>query len=236
MKSVDLAYWIGVVQTDGYFKKYFPKNRVKPVYSMVLHVGHCSMPMLVKFREISKRIFIIKGSTYRFNRDNSIAFKFGINKFITLFEELNIDFSDPPKPPKWIVNDSSFFGAYLAGVIDGDGDVRIRRPRYPQCVIRINSGSFAEDLLSSIKSKLNINASISKKFNENIYQGRKISGYGYRLEFCVSSKNFEFFEQYVLDNIALTYKKDKIQNFLNLRKNTKHLNNKIEDKEVLRRL
>ena len=226
MKLIDLAYWVGVVQTDGYHKKYLPKNRNKIRNSIVLDVNPRSLPMLLKFRGISRKLFPINGSTYNIRNGSSVAFKFGINKLLPLFEELEIDFSDPPKPPKWIVGDSAFFGAYLAGVIDGDGDVRIRRPQYPQCVIRINSGSFAEELLNSIKYKLNVGASILKQYNENTYKSRKISGYSYRLEFCVSSKNFDFFEKHVLDHIALDYKRDKIKNYIYCRKNTKHLNKK----------
>ena len=127
------------------------------------------------------------------------------------------------------MEDCAFFGAYLAGVIDGDGDIRLKIPQYPQCVIRINSGFYAENLLYSLKSKLNINTSILKQYNENTYEDRKISGYSYGLEFCVSSKNCDFFERYVLDNMSLFYKKDKITNHINFQNNAKHLNKKFRD-------
>ena len=227
MECEDLAYWVGVAQTDGYHKKYLPKNQNNVTHSMVLHVGFCSIPMLIKFREISRSLFQIKGSTYSVNGNNSLVFKFGITRLLNLFNELDIIFSDTPQPPLWVMKNSTFFGAYLAGIIDGDGDVRIKRPRYPQCAIRINSGSPANHLLSAIKSKLGIGASLSTNHRDTVYQGRRIIGRSHRLEFYVSSKNIDFFERYVLDHLAMGYKRKKIRDYVQVRKITKHLNKKI---------
>jgi len=50
MNSENLAYWLGVAQTDGYLKKQFVKSRNLLRYLVVLDVGFRSLPMLKKFR------------------------------------------------------------------------------------------------------------------------------------------------------------------------------------------
>ncbi|MBT4539653.1 hypothetical protein HOI26_00295 [Candidatus Woesearchaeota archaeon] len=220
MNSENLAYWLGVAQTDGYLKKQFVKSRNLLRYLVVLDVGFRSLPMLKKFRNVSDEIFGVKGTIWENKKRNTIEYKFGAKNLLPIFDKLKIDFSDPPKPPRWVLNNEQYFGAYLAGVIDGDGDVRIRRPKYPQCVLRITSGKPATELMDAIKQILNIGASQSISYNNSIYQGRRISGKSYRLEFCVSSKNSNFFKDYVAHNMALKYKRDRIINYISNRQNS----------------
>jgi hypothetical protein len=136
-----------------------------------------------------------------------------VNSFLSLFEELDISFKDPPKPPNWAKNE--LFGAYLAGLIDGDGDVRITRPKYPQCVIRISSSKKQADLKEFIEKIMNCKVSINNHFRETKIGERTIKGRWSTLEFYVSSRNKEFIMKYVLPNIALEYKKNKILEYVN---------------------
>ncbi|MBI4152551.1 hypothetical protein HY495_02470 [Candidatus Woesearchaeota archaeon] len=214
MDSPDLAYWVGVIQTDGYFKKQFVKSEGVTRYLIRLNVGYSSIEMLDKFRSLSQLLFSIKGNTWHNTKRNDITFQFGAKNLMGLFSSLDIDFSDPPKPPLWILGRKEFFGAYLAGVIDGDGDVSIRRPIYPQCAVRINSGSPCNALALGIQQFMNVGVSIHFKSNISFLNGRKIMGSGYVLEFYISPKNFCFFLEYVLKEMAITRKSLKIKGYV----------------------
>lgn len=217
MKSIDLAYWIGVAQTDGYFKRYYYKKKKVFRHLVSLNVGYPSIPMLEKFRTISQNIFKLKGSTWHNVKNATVEYKIGAKNLLPIFNQLNIDFSDPPKPPRWIIENKEFFGAYLAGVIDGDGSVRIRRPQYPQCAVRITSGSYAVNLRQAIVSSLNIGVSRSINHSSSIYKGRKIEGTAYNIEFYVSPKNFNFFHNCVIPQMAISRKRDKISVYIERR-------------------
>ena len=226
MKSKELSYWIGVVQTDGSFKRMYNKKRKVNLYRISLEVSQKSVPMLLKFKTFSEELFGVKKKTW-FNRKRSTTeYAFGCKNLVPLFEQLNINFNDPPQPPNWIINNQEFFGAYLAGVIDGDGDVRITRPKYPQCKIRINSGSFQEELQNSLVKVLNIGVSSSVNSGMRKIGSRTFKGTSYRLEFYVSSRNFQFFINEVLPFMQISEKREIVLNYIKLRQETKSLKKK----------
>ncbi len=214
--SEDLAYWVGVVQTDGYLKQFVNKTRNNGRIQYYVKLGVVkSIPMLEKFRKISMSIFGCRGSMWKYEKTNYIEYKFGASKLLPLFKKLDIDFSDPPKPPRWCLKNSSFFGAYLAGVIDGDGDVRFGRPKYLQCKVRIWSGHPQKELQNSIEKVLKCSVNIlriEKKHSE--IEGRAIFGGSWRIEFYVSKKNYNFIEKYLIRHLALEYKRNKIKYFI----------------------
>ncbi len=225
MKSSDLAYWVGVAQTDGYFKRQFVKSKKVTRYFIRLDVGSPSIEMLNKFQSLSQKIFSIKGTIWRDHKRNSIAYQFGAKELLPLFSSLDIDFSDPPKPPRWILEKDNFFGAYLAGVIDGDGDVTIRRPKYPQCAIRITSGKPAITLKSAIIDKLSVGVSRRCLHQRSNLNGRIINGTCDKLEFYVSPKNISFFKRFIIPHMTIERKRLKINEYLKMRENfPKHLN------------
>lgn len=113
MNDTDLAYWVGVAQTDGYFKKQFVKSRNSDRYLIRLNVGYPSLEMLNKFKALSQTLFLIKGTTWYDQKRNDITFQFGVKNLMGLFSFLDLDFSDPPKPPSWILKEKELFGAYL---------------------------------------------------------------------------------------------------------------------------
>jgi len=193
--NTDLAYSIGVVQTDGSFYE----SRNLPMIG--LGVSRKSLQMLKKFRKITKCGY------YRY--------KISVKQLLQIFKILDIKFGDPPLPPKWVVTNPNIFGAYLAGVIDGDGDVRIKRPKYPQCVVRISSGRMPKELRKEIKNNLKCEVSSTFRTNVSYLNGRKILGKWCTIEFCVSKKNREFIRNFILPYMTLIYKSHKLSDFIN---------------------
>jgi len=214
--SEELAYWVGVAQSDGSLCKYLEKGRTKPKYKISMEVNEKSKLMLVKFVELSNDLFKRKSGIWKTNRD-TWCMHIGVSNLIDLFQKIDIKFKDPPIPPDWCLKTESFFGAYLAGLIDGDGNVKIRRSKYPVCVVTISSGVKQIELCKAIKNKLKCGASVSKEIKKGYLDGRLIEGVGYRLEFLVSYKNIKFFKLFIVPYIQLERKKSKLENFINLR-------------------
>ena len=50
-ESSELAYWLGIVQTDGCYSIYFDKKRQRHRYMIIMGVTK-SLPMLRRFQEI----------------------------------------------------------------------------------------------------------------------------------------------------------------------------------------
>ncbi len=213
--SSELAYWIGVVQTDGSLYKYSEKGRRMVRHMISFEVSKNSLPMLIKFKELSELIFKRKSGIWRTKR-SSFAFHIRVTALIETFKSLDIKFKDPPRPSLWIVEKPEFLGAYLSGVIDGDGDVRIKRQKYPQCAIRISSGHTQTKLQDVLEKKLKCGTSISKVCKKSYLSGRVIEGSAYSLEFLVSSKTYEFFKEFILPYIQLNYKKMIIKEYIKL--------------------
>ncbi|UCG95892.1 MAG: hypothetical protein JSV92_02500 [archaeon] len=209
MKLKKLAYWTGLSQADGWMKR----NKS----SFLIEIESIDFILIKRFQTISKEIFNSKSSIFKRNKKDVWSCKIGITKLIPMFEKNKIYFSDPPMPPKIFCENDKLFGSYLAGIIDGDGDVRIKRPKYPQCTIRISSGKFPKDLSISIKERLKCSTLITKRSRVSKIGNRKIYGTWYELEFYISSKNAEFIKKYVLPNLILERKSNKIRNFLTIR-------------------
>ena len=209
--SEDLAYWIGVVQTDGYFKKRkYKKRKGYTGFFIKVRVSSKSLPMLRKFKQLSKKLFARDAIIYKDKNRDEFECTIGVKKLLDIFQNLDIDFSDPPTPCEWMKN-PEFFGPYLAGVIDGDGNVRIKRPKYPQCVIRIGSGSEQTELAESIREILNCSVSITPQERDSVLNERKIHGRWFDLEFYVSSKNFKFIQRCVLPHMTIHHKIEKLK-------------------------
>jgi len=206
-ESKELAYWVGVAQSDGHLSTYGNNRRV------MIGVREKSLPMLKKFQMLSGILLDKYAKIYK-DKGGNYVFAIGVKKIMSSIRSLNITFGDPPKPPTWALTKNQYFGAYLAGLIDGDGDVRVKRKKYPQCVIRINSGKKQEKLKNCIEKIIKCSASTKQRYKEKILDGRKICGSFYELEFYVSSKNYKFVKNFITPNLQLIYKKEKIMNFI----------------------
>lgn len=214
-KSSELAYWLGIVQTDACYNEYTDKSNGKIKYRIVMEVTK-SLPMLEKFSELSQKLFSRKAKICK-KKKGSYEAKIYIKEYLSDFSELNMSFSNISKIPNWITESMEYFGAYLAGVIDGDGSASTRRPKYPQCFVRITNGIEPTELRKHIINNFNCGASIRFERGKSILNGREINGEWYTLEFCVSSKNYKLVNDYVLPWIVMPHKKDKIQTFLKSR-------------------
>lgn len=147
----ELAYWIGVIQTDGCLYK----DKNCDSWKINIDVADKSLPMLEKFMKISEKLFGIKGKITR-KKNGFWRYHITVTKLLEIFKNSGIEFGDPPRPPEWCKASLPLFCAYLAGVIDGDGSVRtMNMQKYPECVIKISSGHPQEELAECIKTLLN---------------------------------------------------------------------------------
>ncbi|MFC1698184.1 LAGLIDADG family homing endonuclease [Nanoarchaeota archaeon] len=210
--SNDMAYWIGVAQSDAYFKRQFVKSIGVLRYQIALRVGEKSLPMQKKFEQISQKLFNIKGSNFKTLNENifpAYEYSFGCKNLLPVFRKLNINFIEPI-PPDWILNSPKLFGAYLAGIIDGDGDVRISNKKYPQCKIRISNKNKPIQLIESLKKILKCGVNNHIRIKESKLAERKFIGRCSITEFSISKKNYQYLYENVINHLALIYKKDKI--------------------------
>lgn len=220
LNSKKFAYWVGVVQTDGYFKQQFIKSKKRKRFLIVLNVGQRSLPMQNKFREISQELFGLKGSLFKYTNKEGFLnyeYKFGCKNLIDIFNKFQIDFSSILSPPKFVLRSDSLFGAYIAGIIDGDGDVRISRPKYPQCYVRLSGNSEPIDLIKAIKSRLNCGVYSCRREQTTKIAKRTFSSSWQITEFIISNKNLDFIEKHILNEIALHHKRNKIIDYLKIK-------------------
>ncbi len=210
--SKELAYWVGVAQSDGSFQKYFERGRTKPRYRVTLEVAENSRPMIIKFTELSQTLFRRKSAIWKTKRGR-FSMHIGVTGLKETFKDLGIDFKDPPQPPFWCLDDK-FFGAYLAGIIDGDGTVAIKRSKYPQCLIRITSGKPQSKLSIAIEKVLKCSTYIVACKKRKVILDRVCDCKWYDLGFLVSSKTCKFFKKFVLPYMQLEYKKLSIESYI----------------------
>ena len=220
LNNEDFAYWVGVAQTDGYFKRQFVKSIRRERFFIVLGVGPKSLPMQNKFKEISQKLLGRGGSTCVMKRKEGFTiheYKFGCKNLIDLFNKFKINFSSVLIPPPFVLNNDSLFGAYIAGVIDGDGDITIRRKQYPQCYIRITGSCEPTDLIQTIKSRFNCGVYTEHREKKSQIASRRIVGHFQITEFIISPKNYDLIAKYVLKHISLPHKRDKIIEYYKIR-------------------
>ncbi len=210
----DLAYWVGVVQSDGSLKHY--KNSIQ----ISLAVSCKSLPMLHKFRELSLSCFNKHSNIWKERSRDLFDYHYHVKSLMQLFKYLDIKFGDPPKPPEWCLAKPSLFGAYLAGVIDGDGCIWLTKPKDYNglvCRAKITCGSRPVILERAIESFLNCKTRIIKVKTDGLIGKQKISGVGYNLEFLISSKNYEFVKDYLLPYITIHHKYQRLKTYLEYR-------------------
>ncbi|MEK6910039.1 MAG: hypothetical protein AABW61_03115 [Candidatus Aenigmatarchaeota archaeon] len=210
-QSEELAYFIGVMQGDGYFGSYPVYDRGRTEMRHVLSLKVKDAEMVTKIQSIWLSIFGRKRKIH-LRPCGRLELTVAVKTLLEIFKKLDIDFKDPPKPPGWVKEDIKFFGPYLAGVIDADGDVHIKRPQYPQCLIRITSGHPQLELEKSIKDILGCGAAIYERYMYVKQWG--IICHSFRLHFLVSSKTIHSFTKHVLPYIQIPRKKDKILKYI----------------------
>lgn len=203
------AYWLGLVHADGFISKYMIKGKTKCELGL-----ETISEILIKEFQKGLKIFGRNVSILKTKR-NTYKCKISAKSIENVLSSMNITLREQQyKPTNFICKNERLFGAYLAGVIDGDGDIRIKRKMtYPQCAIRITSGSIQPKLRNLIAQ--NMRCSVAERHRIVFRNNKKMQWY--ELEFLISPKNMVFIKNYVLPNIKLPYKKGRIQDFIESR-------------------
>lgn len=212
--SEELAYWVGVAQSDGYLKRYHWKCEER--VGLSFGISEKSLPMLTKFRSISDKILHRKSKIWKCK--SGWQYYVGMKSSMKLLRTLGIIISPVYLPPIWTVQEPKYFGAYLAGLIDGDGDIRVKRPKYPQCVIRITSGLVQDFLQKQLESSLDIKILQTRRCGKKFIKGKFYDTRWVTLEFYVSKRVHHFLLKYVIPQMVMFYKKEKLLQFID--KNT----------------
>jgi hypothetical protein len=158
LSDEEVCWWLGVFHTDGYI--YRKQGSVKEIR---LWVGKPSMEMLDRWKGVldrltdkqhkvySVKIYDKRYNTIRYNYSVREGSKKKINLLIDFFgRKGNAVFSYPKTLSE------KCFGAYLAGVIDGDGHIQIRKRTYDKSFERLIkiSGTKDSELLRLVQSYL----------------------------------------------------------------------------------
>jgi len=221
MKKEDLAYFVGVLHTDGCICTYRFKDKIRHRY--ILNVGKKSLPMLKKTRDIFHerfgRTINIRKQLHK-NENPTFLIEVDIASLRDIFARLEIDKN---KLAPWIKNSQRFFCAYLAGVIDGDGDISIRRPQYPQCRVRITAGEDLPELMGLVRQHLKCAGNIYRAMVSTYSLPRAKVKFGVSHQHCfyLSPKNMKVFWKFVLPYIQIKHKRKKLLEFYRIQETRK---------------
>ncbi|NUN11056.1 hypothetical protein HUU53_00210 [Candidatus Micrarchaeota archaeon] len=211
-KTPELAYVIGTMQGDGSFCEC--KIKGKKYKATVLTIEAMDLEMIEQTRNFFEKSFGRKVAIFRKTK-GSYGIRYLVKGLLSAFQKLELDFTDPPKPPKWVEEKTEFFGAYLAGVIDSDGNVCIKRPTYPMCQIKITSGTPQIKLQEAVKNNLKCGTNIDTvtDFNKTWKKWTTRSN----LRFVISKKNLEVIKKFVLPYLTIPRKRNKISEYIETR-------------------
>jgi len=217
-KCPEISYFIGVVQTDGSFSIYNERRYNNKIYKKAdfgIQASDASLPMVLEFCRVLNKFFNRKISISKTSRGMNDAHT-SINMLLSLFKKLEI-LPRKLSVPSWTKNKIELFGAYLAGLIDGDGDIRVKRPKYPQYAIRISSEENPQTV-STVTAKLFKCGTHFKRYQKRgvFRDGRIVIGHCYELEFYITYKNTLNIKKYVLPYITIRHKRDLIEKAIKL--------------------
>lgn len=215
-KTKSLCYLIGALQGDGYFYiyRYRPKDDSKMRTYYRLQFSSKDLEMAERVKETFGESF---SRDIKICRKSNGMYEFSavIKTLMKQLKDLDIHFEDPPKPPQWI-DSVNLFGPYLAGLIDTDGSICIKRKKkYPQCKIMITSRYAQNKLKKYIEKYLNCKAYIehSVRYHKT---WRKTTN-SFNIVFLMSSKNFKLIKKHILPHIVLQRKSGVIEKYSSIR-------------------
>lgn len=190
----NVAYLIGVLHSDGYTYVFNDKKRNKTIMRIRLTIGGKSLPMVIKFQSILLCSFGKRVSIYKARIHNRYVLETSVNKMWNMFQGWK---ESIPAPIKEGVN---LAGAYLAGLIDGDGNINIKRNvqdrKIPQCLIRISS---SEPLVE-------VKEIIMRFFNCKVHFAYAKTSKGVDTGFYLSQKNATLLQKYIYPHLAIPHK------------------------------
>jgi len=203
--DVNLAYLIGVLHSDGCIYAFNDRKRNKKITRLNLTIGEKSIPMAEKFRNILQTYCGINVKLRKSHYKNSYQIQTSINRSRNIFESWRKEELIEP-----IKSDIELFGGYLAGLIDGDGHIKIKHNKdriLPQCVVRISSDHPLTNLKESMK----------ELFNCKIHHYKDKRSACVDTCFYISNKNTKLFYKFVYPHITLPHKINKLDKFLRLK-------------------
>lgn len=116
------------------FLSIFLKKKVYK-YKLEMGVGEKLLPMLRKVVSILDDVFGRKVSISKRKNLNLYRFQTTVKNLMEQFRSFDIKTFKQVTAPDWINSNINYFGAFLAGVIDGDGNITITRKSYPMCSV-----------------------------------------------------------------------------------------------------
>ena len=213
--NTNIAYFIGVLHSDGSLYHYLFRNRVR--HRFELFVGERSLPMLRKTRriissEFSRKLKIMDRGFVN-STERMFSLQLSVTRLLPEFQMLGIDKSTRPL---WLEDSRDLFCAYLAGVIDGDGDITIRKGSHPRCRIRITAGEKLVELAKLVQHHLSCGCCIEPFWASTASLGRKNAELrrAYKHSFLLSPKNKSVVEYKLYPHLTLRHKKQKLLSYL----------------------
>ena len=199
----NVAYFIGVLHSDGYIYVFNDKKRNRKQIRLGLGIGKKSLPMAIKFQHILKKNFDRSVNLRWYPNRRGYQLQTSINKIwhiLRNWQKYDI--------PSEIRHSQKLFGAYLAGVIDGDGHIKLKNNIQdrviPQCMIRIA----AECELTYLK------VLVENHLHCNVHYEYKKGSRAVDCCFYVSRKNLAFILEYICPHLALTFKRERLKKYI----------------------
>ena len=201
-----IAYFIGVLQSDGYMYTFHDKKRNRDQIRLGLEIGIKSIPMALKFQKIFFDYFGRSVNLKKISTKTTFRIQTSVNKIWFLVKDWERE-----KIPDEIKNDRMLFGAYLAGWIDGDGHIKIKNNTkdriIPQCVIRIASSHPLDGI-----------GNLVKKYIEcEVHFEFKKESRGVNTCFYISKKSIKFVEECIYPHLVMPHKIDRLNQFFNMK-------------------
>lgn len=202
----NIAYFIGVLHSDGCIYVFNDKKRNRKQIRLSLMVGCKSIPMAIKFQKILLEYFGKTVNLRKIPNKNAYSIQTSINRVWHIFQHW-----DNYNLPDNIKNSKKLFGAYLAGIIDGDGTVKIKHNKdrvIPQYVVKIASDCPLQEIKFLIGRYLTCSVYFEYDHNKK--------GNGVNTCFYLSKKNVDSVKHIVYPHIELLHKKERLEKYFRL--------------------
>jgi len=198
----NIAYFIGVLHSDGCIYFFNDKKRNRTQIRLILQIGTKSIPMALKFQKILFDSFNRTVNLRKLPGRDAYKIQTSINKLWDIFQKWNTSI------PEEITTNACLFGAYMAGLIDGDGYVQIKNNikdrRVPQCVIKISSNEPLVQVRNLIRTHVGCEV-----YFEPDKRSKCIDTC-----FYISKKSIDFAREHILPNLAMPYKIQAVKKFI----------------------